>query len=82
LKPKRRSRIQAREGTVVTKQDQIRAREEASAVTKHLHAIPTARGNFSSKISKSGGERREIEWGEERRCRRPGEVGHDEEEER
>jgi hypothetical protein len=65
-----------------TKQDQIRAREEASVVTNHLHVIPMTRGNFSSKISKSGGERREIEWGEERRHRRPGEVGHDGEDDR
>jgi hypothetical protein len=33
---------------------------------KHLHTIPTTRGNFSSKIGKSGGGRREIEWGDGR----------------
>jgi hypothetical protein len=62
--PKRRGRIQiqAREGTAATKHDQIRAREEASVATKHLHAIPTAGESFYSKISKRGWWRREIEW--------------------
>jgi hypothetical protein len=50
--PKRRGRIQARGGV--------------SAATKHLHAFTTAGESFSSKICKSGGWRREIEWGEER----------------
>jgi hypothetical protein len=38
------------------------------------------RGNFS-KVNKSGGGRREIKWEEERRRRRPGEIGHGEEDE-
>jgi hypothetical protein len=50
--PKRRGRIQAREGV--------------SAPTKNLHVFTTAGESFSSKICKTGGWRREIEWGEER----------------
>jgi len=45
------------------KEDRITAKEEVWATPKHLHTIPTTRGNFSSKIGKSGGGRREIEWG-------------------
>jgi hypothetical protein len=45
------------------KEDRITTKEEVWATPKHLHAIPTTRGNFSSKIGKSGGGRREIEWG-------------------
>jgi hypothetical protein len=48
------------------KGSRIQAREEVTAATKHLHAITTIGRNFSSKICKSGGGRREIEWGVER----------------
>jgi hypothetical protein len=65
------------------KGSRIQAREEVTAATKHLHAITTIGRNFSSKICKSGGGRREIEWGGgERRRRRPGEFGHGVEDER
>jgi len=46
------------------KEDRITPKEEVWATLKHLHAIPTTRRNFSSKIDKRGGVRREIEWGE------------------
>jgi hypothetical protein len=60
----------------------IQEREGVLVAPKHLHAITMTRGNFSSKICKSGGGRREIEWGEERRHRRPRKIGHGEEDER
>jgi hypothetical protein len=44
----------------------VQSREEVLAAPKHLHTITTTGGNFSSKICKSGGGRREIEWGVER----------------
>jgi hypothetical protein len=66
LKRRGRIQIQARERTAATKHDQIRAREEALAATKHLHVIPMARERFSSKISKRGWWRRDIKWGEGR----------------
>jgi hypothetical protein len=50
----------------MTKGSRIQAREEVTVATKHLHAITTTGGNFSSKIYKSGEGRREIEWGVER----------------
>jgi hypothetical protein len=47
----------------MSKRSRIQAREGVLAATKHLHAITTTREIFSSKICKSGGGRREIEWG-------------------
>jgi hypothetical protein len=57
-KRKRRGRIQAREGV--------------PTATKHLHAFTTAGENFSTKICKNGGWRREIKWRE----KRGGAAGH------